>query len=227
MSGFPATAYVYFLHEFCLAMKMTKLNGLVHVIDDDPVSLWHFSEMLKNGGFAFSLYASAADFFAAYIPGESECLVCDLRMPGMDGLQVQKKLRESGYEIPIVFVSGESDVPSVVAAIKNGACDFVEKPVDYKLFLEKIGSLFSHDENQSIGPDDLCSRLNLLTKRERQVLLMVVEGQSSLMIAESLDLSVRTVENHRARIKDKVGVATTVELIGVVYAARDFLKIKY
>lgn len=207
---------------------MRKSNGLVHVIDDDPVSLWHLSEVLKSNGFACLLYPGAADFFAAYVPASDECLVCDLRMPGMDGLQVQEQLRAAGHEIPVVFVSAESDVPSVVTAIKNGAHDFVEKPIDYQSFIEKIQTVLSRTDGAAVGGDEnQCERLSLLTKREKQIVMMVVEGQSSLMIAENLDLSVRTVENHRARIKDKVGVSSTVELIGLVYEARNFLKTKY
>lgn len=207
---------------------MRKFNVLVHVIDDDPVSLWHLSEVLKNNGFACMLYPGAADFFAAYVPASNECLVCDLRMPGMDGLQVQEKLRAAGHPIPIIFVSAESDVPSVVSAIRNGARDFVEKPIDYKPFIEKIKVVLFGNESSDVESEGSQSdRLALLTNREKQIVMMVVEGQSSLMIAENLDLSVRTVENHRARIKEKVGVSSTVELIGLVYEARSFLKIKY
>lgn len=207
---------------------MAKSNGLVHVIDDDAVSLWHLSELLTGNGLECVSYHNAKVFFDAYVPRDVECLVCDLRMPDINGLQVQETLRAAGHDIPIIFVSAESDVPSVVAAMRNGAHDFIEKPIDSLAFIEMVQAVLLRQNGVKFSSNQmLCERLGLLTKREKQILKMVVEGMSSLMIAERLDLSVRTVENHRARIKDKVGVSTTVELIGVVYEAKDFLNIKY
>ena len=195
---------------------MPPASAIVYIIDDDDIALWMFEEFLHGIAAEIRSFSSARTFLEAYRPGPHECLVCDLKMPEIGGLEVQRQLLEKGSRLPIILVSGYPEVHSAVEAIKKGAFDFLEKPVDGALLVDKVQSALLrsaqlHDEEQALAARN--ARLSSLTPKERQIAELVVAGKSSPKIAEELEISVRTVENHRARLMEKLDVASAVELV--------------
>lgn len=192
------------------------MRPIVYIIDDDDIILWMFQEFLQGIGAEFRTFGSARAFLDAYRPGSCECLICDVRMPEVGGLQVQRELLVQGAHLPIIFVSGYPEVHSAVEAIKKGAFDFLEKPVKGAILLEKVQEALIR--SRELHVDHLQrtarnARLALLTPKERQIAELVVAGKSSPKIAEELDISVRTVENHRARLMEKLHAESTVDLV--------------
>ena len=193
-----------------------KPAPIAYIVDDDESirSLWCW--LLESNGVAVRTFDSAAAFIAAYRRGAPGCLVLDVRLPGMSGPELQEHLRREGIEIPIVFVSGHGDVPTAVKAIKGGAVDFIEKPFDYREALATVGRAFEVDarvRERRAGRTELAERFAALTAREREVLDRIIEGKSNKIIAEELDISVRTVEFHRANVMDKMGAESVAALI--------------
>ncbi|MDR1935444.1 MAG: response regulator [Candidatus Accumulibacter sp.] len=191
-------------------------HAVVHVIDDDAIALWMFRELLQGVGAEIRVFGSAREFLDGYRPNPCECLVCDLRMPEIGGLEVQRRLLEQGSHLPIILVSGYADVPQAVEAIKKGAFDFLEKPVDGALLVAKVRSALEHSRGRHAEHLARCARearLALLTTKERQIAELVAAGKSSPKIAQALDISVRTVENHRARLMEKLHVESLAELV--------------
>jgi len=189
---------------------------IVYIIDDDDIALWMFEAFLHGIGAEIRTFSSARTFLDAYRAGPHECLVCDLRMPEIGGLEVQRQLLEKGSRLPIILVSGYPEVHSAVEAIKKGAVDFLEKPVDGALLVEKVQSALVrsaqlHAEEMILATRE--ARFLSLTPKERQIAELVVAGKSSPKIAEDLEISVRTVENHRARLMEKLHVTSAVELV--------------
>ena len=187
-----------------------------YVVDDDESirALWRW--LLESNGVAVQTFDSAAAFMAAYRRGDPGCLVLDVRLPGMSGPELQEYLRGEGTELPIVFVSGHGDVPTAVKAIKGGAVDFIQKPFDYREALAIVGRAFevdAHVRERRTGRMELAERFAGLTAREREVLDRIVEGKSNKIIAEELDISVRTVEFHRANVMDKMRAESVAALI--------------
>lgn len=186
-----------------------------YVVDDDESirTLWRW--LMESQGVAVRAFATAAEFIQAYEHGPG-CLVLDLRLPGMSGLQLQEYLKERGIEIPVVFMSAHGDVPSAVSAIKGGAVDFIEKPFSYREALAIIAKAFERDAElrRARARRLLASeRLAVLTEREREVMQRVVEGKQNKVIAAELDISVKTVEAHRAKVMEKTGAASVAELV--------------
>ena len=195
---------------------MPSVCPIVYIIDDDDIALWMFEEFLHGIGAEIRTFSSARTFLEAYRAGPHECLVCDLRMPEIGGLEVQRQLLEKGSRLPIILVSGYPEVHSAVEAIKKGAFDFLEKPVDGALLVEKVQSALIR--SRQLHAEEMIqaarqARLSSLTPKERQIAELVVAGKSSPKIAEDLEISVRTVENHRARLMEKLDVASAVELV--------------
>jgi len=185
------------------------------VVDDDDAirTLWRW--LMESNGIAVQTFASAAAFIQAYRRGDPGCLVLDVRLPGMSGLELQDYLRREAIEIPIVFVSGHGDVPTAVSAIKGGAVDFIEKPFDYREGLATVRRAIERDASsrqQRSRQTQFAERLAALTGREREVMHRVIEGKPNKVIAEELDISVRTVEFHRANVMEKMGVASVAAL---------------
>lgn len=195
---------------------VSAVSPVVYIIDDDDIVLWMFQEFLQGIGAEFRTFTSARAFLDVYRPGPHECLICDLRMPEIGGLEVQRQLLENGGHLPIIFVSGYPEVHSAVEAIKKGAFDFLQKPLNGSQLLEKVQSALArsrvlHAEHLARSARE--ARLALLTPKEREIAELVVAGKSSPKIAEVLDISVRTVENHRARLMEKLHVDSAVELV--------------
>jgi FixJ family two-component response regulator len=191
-------------------------HAVIHIIDDDDVALWMFGELLQGVGARIKTFGSAREFFEGYRASPCECLICDLRMPEISGLDVQQRLLDRGSHLPIILVSGYADVPDAVEAIKKGAFDFLEKPVDGALLVAKTRSALEHSlrlQEEYLARMAREARLALLTTKERQIAELVAAGKSSPKIAQELDLSVRTVENHRARLMEKLHVESLAGLV--------------
>jgi FixJ family two-component response regulator len=187
-----------------------------YVVDDDDAirTLWRW--LLESNGIAVHTFASATDFIAGYVPCEPACLVLDLRLPGMSGLELQDYLKQRGIEIPIVFVTGHGDVPSAVNALKGGAVDFIQKPFGYKEVLQIIRRALDRDtqmRERRLRRHEYEERLGALTERERDVMQRVIDGKLNKMIADELDISVKTVEFHRAKVMEKMGVSSVAALV--------------
>ena len=195
---------------------MPPASAIVYIIDDDDIALWMFEEFLHGIDAEIRSFSSARTFLEAYRAGPRECLVCDLKMPEIGGLEVQRQLLKKGSRLPIILVSGYPEVHSAVEAIKKGAFDFLEKPVDGALLVEKVQSALERSAElhaEEVAEASRSARRSLLTPKERQIAELVVAGKSSPRIAEELEISVRTVENHRARLMEKLDVASAVELV--------------
>jgi FixJ family two-component response regulator len=187
-----------------------------YVVDDDESirTLWRW--LMESNGIAVQTFATAAAFIAAYRRDDPGCLLLDVRLPGMSGLELQAYLRQQGIEIPIVFVSGHGNVPTAVSAIKGGAVDFIEKPFGYREVRAIIAKAFERDA-EIRGRRARCTRLSAryasLSEREREVMTRVADGKLNKVIAEELGISVKTVEFHRAHVMEKMGVASVAELV--------------
>lgn len=190
-------------------------DGTVHVVDDDDAMRDSLTVLLGTAGFAVAAYPSAEAFLTASTDGPG-CVVIDVRMPGMGGLELQGELMKRGRRIPVILMTGHADVPIAVKAMKAGAVDFVEKPFEEAAMLGAIRRAFSlgleaaraEAEGNQIG-----SRLALLTPREREVLDALVAGKSNKIIAYELAISPRTVEIHRARVMEKMEARTLSDLV--------------
>ena len=179
-----------------------------YVVEDDESlrTLWRW--LMESNGIAVRTFASAAEFIACY-RNEPGCLVLDVRLPGMSGLELQEYLRRNGVEIPIVFTSAHGDIPTAVSAMKGGAVDFIQKPFSYREVLAIIETAFRRDAELRA----IATRLAALTARERAVMQCIIEGKPNKLIAAELDLSVKTVEYHRAKLMEKTGASSIAELV--------------
>jgi FixJ family two-component response regulator len=187
-----------------------------YIVDDDEAirTLWRW--LMESNGIAVQTFASAAEFIAGYRECSLSCLVLDVRLPGMSGLELQEYLTRQGIEIPIVFVSGHGDVPTAVSAIKGGAVDFIQKPFGYREVLSIIRRAFERDaeiREKRARRAQLAERLAALTEREREVMHGVIGGKLNKVIADELDISVKTVEFHRAKVMEKMGAASVAMLV--------------
>jgi FixJ family two-component response regulator len=186
-----------------------------YVVDDDESirTLWRW--LLESNGIAAQTFATAAQFIDGYRDGRG-CLVLDLRLPGMSGLELQEYLKQRGIEIPIVFVSAHGDIPAAVSAIKGGAVDFIQKPFSYREVLAVIGKAMARDDEiRDLRARRLAiaARLAALTERESDVLRRIIEGKQNKIIAGELDISVKTVELHRSKVMAKMDVDSVAELV--------------
>ena len=188
---------------------------VVHLVDDDASFVKALSRLLRATGYAVTTHGSAAEFLASRKAGEPGCALLDLRMPGMDGLGLQRALSEAGDPLPVVFMSGRADVPSAVRAMHGGADDFLTKRADLGEIVQAIERALQHDSESRSARErqqSVASRLDALTPREREVLVHVARGQPNKVIAAELGIHVRTVKLHRTSITAKLGVRSAAEL---------------
>jgi RNA polymerase sigma factor (sigma-70 family) len=195
---------------------------VVYVIDDDASIRDSLSLMLGLAGYATRLFADAESFLAAYDPGWTGCVVADLRLPGMSGTELQERLRARGSGIPFVIITAHGDVPAARAAFRARAVDFIEKPFDEAQLRSAIEAAFALEERRLGAAErerDLEDKLARLTSREREVLEHAAKGLHAKEIAAVLGISPRTVEVHKTRLMDKLGVRNIGELVRFALAA--------
>ena len=181
-------------------------SPIVHVVDDDPGVLTALGRCLRADGIEVTLSQSTQEFLAHYDPGATDCLVLDLQMPEMNGLQLQRLLGERGQHPAVVFVSGCADVASCASAMRAGAIDFLTKPVEAEVLLEAVLRGI-HAETEARG------------RREKEVLPHIIAGRLNKQIAADLDVSLKTIKVHRARIMQKLGVRSVADLVRVAELA--------
>jgi two-component system response regulator TtrR len=195
----------------------------VFVIDDDESIRELLAWLMARNAIACETFANARSFLAACQPDAPGCLVLDLYMPGMSGLDLQKYLTDHGIVMPVIFLSGRADVSNAVRAVKGGAIDFIEKPFDYRRIVALVKEGLARDATMRAErrrSRELGSRLGTLTQREHEVLGLVVAGKLSRVIAEELAISIKTVEAHRSKIMEKLGVGSIAELVHAIVAVK-------
>ncbi|WP_374404570.1 response regulator transcription factor [Niveibacterium sp.] len=194
----------------------------VHIVDDDEALRDSLIWLLESEGYTVATYASAEDFLAAWSPALTGCLLLDVRMPGMSGLELYEKLVAQHSTLPVIFITGHGDVPMAVSALKKGAVDFIEKPFNDRDMLRLIGQCLEAERSertQRRQDAETARRLDQLTTREREVLDLIVAGRLNKQIADDLGISIKTVEVHRARVMEKMGVSSLAELVQMVMSA--------
>jgi two-component system, LuxR family, response regulator FixJ len=195
---------------------MKNDGAVVMVVDDDAGVRNAMRALLKSVGLNSALYASAQEFLAAYQPSQLGCLVLDIRMPGMSGLELQQQLNLRGAVIPVIFMTGHGDIPMAVEAMQHGAFDFLQKPFRDQDLLDRIQRAIVKDAElrKSLGEHArIQSHLESLTPREREVLDLMTQGKQNKVIGQELGVSPRTIEIHRARVMEKMGANSVAELV--------------
>jgi two-component system response regulator FixJ len=195
---------------------MTRGTPVVFVVDDDPAMRDSLRWLIESTGLHVETFADAATFLARIRPDVPGCLVLDVRMPGMSGLDLQAELGRRGIGLPTIVVTGHAEVSMAVRAVKAGALDFIEKPFSDQLLLDRVRQGIDFDRQQRDGREqraEILRRMSLLTQREREVLDLVVAGRANKEIAAALRLSPKTVEVHRAHVMDKMQASSVAELV--------------
>ena len=195
---------------------MQLASRVIHIVDDDSSFRSAIAGLLNAAGYGVALYESSQQFLDKPPTKLSDCILLDVQMPGLSGLQLQDRLSQLGNRLPIVFLSGHADVPTSVRAIKAGAEDFLTKPVIKEQLLETIRRALDHAEEvraRSEQVDALLARVTSLTPRERQVFALVVRGMLNKQIAHELGTAERTVKAHRHMVMQKCGVRSVAELV--------------
>ena len=188
---------------------------LIHVVDDDESLRASLLDLLAAAGFEARGYASTGEFLLDPPPDRMGCLLLDVRLPGPSGIDLQAALQRQGVSTPVIFMTGHADVPTSVRAMKAGAIDFLEKPVQRDTLLDAIGRALAHDATQRQAHDDeqrRHARLAILTPREREIFDRIASGKLNKQIADELGVSLRTVKAYRAQLMAKLGVDTAAEL---------------
>ena len=201
---------------------MPQPEPTVFVVDDDRAMRDSLSWLLDSVGLRVRSYATAAEFLADHDPAQPGCLVLDVRMPGMSGLDLQAELARRGVELPTIVITGHAEVSMAVRAVKAGALDFIEKPFSDQLLLDRVRQALEIDlEVREVRRrrEDALRRLATLTAREREVLNLVVAGKQNKEVASELGVSPKTVEVHRAHVMSKMCVDSLAELIRITLLA--------
>lgn len=195
---------------------MDARKPVVYIVDDDKDLRTSLAWLLESVSIESLCYGGAEEFLRDYDPRLPACLVLDVRMPETSGFQLQEMLNDKGIALPTIFVTAHGDIPMSVKAMKNGALDFVEKPYNPQQMLDRIQAALKSAVQVHAGQEQkqvLQHKLDLLTGREREILMMVVDGKASKVIARELNISVKTVDVHRTKIKEKMGVSSIAMLV--------------
>jgi len=195
-----------------------KSQPVVYVVDDDDAVRKALSMLIKTAGLAVQAYDSAQAFLDNYSPHQPSCLILDVRMPGMSGMELQEKLINLNINIPIIIITGHGDVPMAVRAVQKGALDFIQKPFEDDMMLERIQKAIEIDtknREERARQEEIEVRIARLSPREREVMDMLVDGKQTKEIAFHLGLSRKTVDIHRSHVMMKLGVGSVVELVRI------------
>ena len=199
--------------------SVTNQRPTIFVVDDDSAVRDALKLLLRSVGQSVETYGAGSEFLEAYSEDRPGCLVLDIRMPGMSGLELQQKLNEKHSILPIIFITGHGDVPMAVEAMQAGAVDFIQKPFRDQDLIDRINQALEKDTSNraALGErNDIRRRIETLTPREREVLDLVVHGKANKVIAGDLKLSQRTVEIHRARVMEKMQASSLAHLVRMV-----------
>jgi two-component system response regulator FixJ len=201
---------------------MKEKPATVFVVDDDEAVRTSLRLLLKSVGLPVETFASAQEFLDQFDPDRAGCLVLDIRMPGMSGLELQQHLNDRHSIMPVVFITGHGDVPMAVEAMQAGAVDFIQKPFRDQDLIDRINRALEKDREmrgELRERDEIRRRMSQLTPREREVLELVTQGKANKVIAGDLNVSQRTVEIHRARVMEKMGANSLAHLVRMVIEA--------
>ncbi len=203
-------------------MSLIPKKGTVYVVDDDEAVRDSLQWLLEGKDYRVRCYDSAESFMARFDPREVACLICDIRMDGMSGLELQDKLMERKSPLPIVFITGHGDVPMAVDTMKKGAMDFIEKPFKEDALVALVERMLAQANSAFSQSQEAASRealLARLTTREAQVLERIVAGRLNKQIADDLGISIKTVEAHRANVMEKLNANTVADLLKTALGA--------
>jgi FixJ family two-component response regulator len=202
---------------------MAELQPTVFIVDDDELIRQSCEALARHAGLPSEQYSSGHEFLDAYDPARPGCLVLDVRMPDMSGLELQQELNRRGAVIPVIFITGVAEVPEAVEAMQHGAFDFLQKPVGPEALLERVRRALAFDATTRATLTErrrVQARFDSLTDREREILSLVLEGLSNKEAAAQMKLSARTVEIHRASLLRKVGARNTAHLVRMAMEMR-------
>ncbi|PFG09328.1 MULTISPECIES: response regulator FixJ [unclassified Marinobacter] len=205
---------------------MTDIQQTVYVVEDDEAVRDSLELLLQSDDKPVKTYDSATAFLKSYSDAMAGCIVLDIRMPGMDGMELQKKLNDKHSILPIIFVTGHGDVPMAVDAMKEGAIDFIQKPYREEALLEKIEAALVQDRQQrkTLGEkQEIVRRVKSLTPREHEIMDRMIAGQANKVIAIELEISQRTVEIHRSRVMHKMGTHSLAHLVRMVLSVKNLI----
>jgi len=200
---------------------MSNAHPLIYVVDDDAAVRTAIRLLLRSANLMVEAYGSADEFLSHFDPETHGCIVLDVRMPRLNGLELQEKLNDMNVITPIIFITGHGDVPMAVEVMQMGAVDFIQKPFKDQDLLNRLQAALARDlhmRRELTEREVIRGRLNDLTPREREVLKLVTEGRANKVIAGDLDLSQRTVEIHRARVMEKMHAKSLAHLVRMVIA---------
>ena len=195
---------------------MKNQNITIHIIDDDPSMLKYLSELVETINYKSKTYGNANEFLGAYSDEGLGCLILDLRLPGISGLELQQQLAGKNIDLPVIMISGFGDVSTAVKAMKAGVLDFLEKPFRSQDLLDLIHNAVSKhkiDRKKNTTYNEAVTRIKSLTQREKEVMEHVVAGTLNKDIAIKLEISIKTVEVHRANVMEKMAVSSVADLV--------------
>lgn len=199
-------------------------ESTVFIVDDEPAVRNSLAWLLESVGQQVETFPSAQAFLDSYDPHRPGCLILDVRMPGMSGLDLQEKLSTMDAKLPVIFITGHGDVPMAVRAMKHGAVDFIEKPFNNQELLDRVHLAIERDVRaraRDARGSEIRARMESLTPREREVLEGVVGGKANKSMARELGVSVKTIEAHRAKLMEKMHASSVAELVGMVLSLRE------
>jgi len=204
---------------------MPTYEPTVFIVDDDPAVRDSLHLLLRSVGMAGETYCSGEEFLAAYDPNRPGCVLLDVRMPGMSGLELQQRLSSLQSHLPVVFLTAHGDVPMAVEAVQEGALDFVQKPFRDQDLIDRVQRAIAQDDarrERFLARKEIADRLASLSRREREVMRLVVDGKANRVVARELGISQRTVEIHRANVMRKMQATSVSHLVRMALQSVSF-----